>query len=112
MSPIRVLIAHSLNTYASSLAGLLQEIRPALAIERVEIDDLDDRIATVPGALVIADRTSDAIDERAAACILYYPDQRNVAIVRSGSAPRTIENPAWEDMLSAIDSAVAGMAGV
>jgi len=112
MSPVRVLIAHSLNTYASSLAGLLHEIRPALAIERVEVDDLDDRLATTPGALVIADRTSDAIEQRAGACILYYPEQRNVAIVRNGPSPRTIENPAWEDVLSAIDSAVAGMAAV
>ena len=114
MSPVRVLIAHSLNLYASSLAGLLQEIRPALDIERVEYDDLGDRLSATPGTLVIADRTSDVIDQRAGACILYYPDQRNVAIVRSGSTsgstPRTIENPAWEDMLSAIDSVVAGIA--
>src|SRR5690348_2827059 len=112
MSPVRVLIAHSLKTYAPTLAGLPQEIRPLLEIERVEVDDLDDRLATAPGALVIADRSSDAIDQRAGACILYYPDQQNVAIVRSGPAARTIENPAWEDMLSAIDSAVAGMAAV
>ena len=110
MSPVHVLIAHGLNTYASSLAGLLREIRPALDIERVDFEDLGDRLSATPGALVIADRTSDVIDQRAGACILYYPDQRNVAIVRSGSTPRTIENPAWEDMLSAIDSVVAGIA--
>jgi hypothetical protein len=111
MSPVRVLIAHTLNTYASSLAGLLKEIRPSLDIERVEIGDLDDRLSAEPGALVIVDHTSETIDQRAGACILYYPDQRNVAIVRNGSAARTIENPVWEEMLAAIDSAVAGMAG-
>jgi len=109
MSPVRVLIAHSLNTYASSLAGLLQEIRPSLDIERVEIAELDDRLSSAPGALVIVDRSSETIDQRAGACILYYPDQRNVAIVRYGPLARTIENPAWEDMLAAIDSVVAGM---
>jgi hypothetical protein len=112
MSPVRVLIAHSLNLYASTLAGLLHEIRPALEIERVEFDDLGDRLSVTPGALVIADRTSDVIDQRAGACILYYPNQQNVAVVRSGPMPRTIENPAWEDMLSAIDSAVAGIAAL
>jgi len=112
MSPVRVLIAHSLNLYASALAGLLQEIRPALDIERVEFDDLGDRLSASPGALVITDRTSDEIDQRAGACILYYPDQRNIAVVRSGPAPRTIESPAWEDMLSAIDSAIAGIAAL
>jgi hypothetical protein len=107
MPPFQVIIAHSLGTYSSALAGLLQAIRPALSIRRVEIDELDDCVCHSPGALVIADRVSAAAEDCAGASILYYPDQRNVAVVSSDGRIRTIENPALEELLDEIDLVVA-----
>jgi hypothetical protein len=107
--PFQVIIAHSLGIYSSALAGLLQEIRPALMVRRVEIDELHDSARSTPGALVIADRVNEAIEDCAIASILYYPDQQNVAVVIAGGLSRTIENPAWEDLLEVIDHVVAGV---
>ena len=109
MLPVSILIAHSLGTYASTLAGYLKVLRPHFTIERVEIDDLDACIARIPGALVIADRISDLAQTAAAAYILYYPDQMNIAVINAHGASRTIENPAWDDVLDAIDRVVAGI---
>ena len=110
MLPVSILVAHSLGTYASSLVGYLKELRPQFHIERVEIDELDARVAGTPAALVIADIVSDCAKSSAAAYILYYPDQRDIAVVSTKGPSRTIENPAWDDVLAAIDCAVAGIA--
>jgi hypothetical protein len=107
-SPFQVIIAHSLGTYSSALAGLLQAIRPALSVRRVEMDELDDCVCRTPGALVIADRVNTESASCASASILYYPDQQNVAIVHAGGVARTIENPAWDELLDVIDRVVAG----
>jgi hypothetical protein len=82
---------------------LLKVLRPELTVERVEINDLDDRIERSPAALVIADQVSPKVRSSAAAFILYYPELRNVAVVTAGSQPRTIETPSWDDLVAEID---------
>jgi hypothetical protein len=106
MAQIRVIIAHSLATYASTLAGILRETRPAFIIEHVEPSELDERVT---GALVISDNLSPAVRAKAGTAILFYPDQANVAVILNAGKARAIVDPAWDDLLAAIDSAALGI---
>ena len=102
--PVSILIAHSLGLYASALVALLKELRPHYEIERLEPDELDDRVAEATAALVIADKLSEQTRSGAAAYILYYPDLTNVLEVGGYQPTCTIENPTWDALLSVSDS--------
>ena len=108
MSEFNVLIAHALTTYVSTLAGFLSFERPHFRVQMVDPLDLDGALARVPGAFVVSDVLSPPARQSGAGWILYYPDQQDVAIVNIDGTEQTIENPALEDVLSALDHAAYG----
>ena len=99
-----MLIAHELNTYASALAGMLAHVRPQFCVGLVPVSELPSEMARFPTALVVSDRIA-AVDRSDVGWILYYPEHRDVAIVRLGATERTIDSPDLDDVLAALDDA-------
>jgi hypothetical protein len=103
----RVLIAHALMVYAESLAVLLAERRPCLAIRLLAPAELEAAVAAAPGAVVVTDRLTQAVEAHASGWLLYYPDRENVSIDGGQDPPRRIEVPRFAEILRAIDGLVA-----
>jgi hypothetical protein len=103
----RVQVAHTLALYAEPLAVLLAERRPRFDVRRLDPAELDEAIAAAPGAIVVTDRLTPAIERHAGGWLLYYSEQENVAIAGGQGAPRRIEVPWFADTLAAIDRLVA-----
>lgn len=102
-----VLVSHELNVYAESLVSTLAAARPSLDVHRVAPAELDSAIVAQTGAIVVSSRLSPAIEAHAGGWLLYYPEHANVAIVGVDSGSRRIENPAFQDILAALDCLIA-----
>jgi len=105
-----VLVAHELNIYAETLAGILAALRPCLDVHHVAPAQLDAAVEARAGSIVVSGRLSSTIEEHAGGWLLYYPDQANVAVVGDDGAGRRIENPQFPDILAAIDELIARLA--
>ena len=82
-------------------------MRSSLVLRSVAPAELDSAIVAEYGAIVVSSRLSPAIEAHAGGWLLYYPEHANVAIVGEDSSSRRIENPAFPDILAALDGLIA-----
>lgn len=105
----RVLVAHAFASSAEPLALILGERRPHLDVRFIALEDLDAAVESHPGAVVVGDRLSAAVETHAAGWVLYYPhpDHPNIAVIGDRAGSRRIERPEVADVFAAIDEFVA-----
>jgi hypothetical protein len=101
-----VLIAHGLSLYSETLAQLLAERWHGLDIRLLDPAELEGVLVAAPGAIVVAECLTPAIEAHASGWLLYYPNEQNVAIAGGQGARRWIESPSLADILAAIDGLI------
>ena len=109
MSSPYLLIGNELPLYREVLKGVLQTLRPEIAVCTVPATEVDAVVKSNHPWLVICSAPSTIIEECAPAWILLHPNEDAHTIVSTGSERCTIPHPTIAELLGIIDAVWAKM---
>lgn len=81
MRDMVVVVANEPRMYRQVVAAALPRLRPGMRVVEVEPDDLDREIVALEPNLVICSRLTEAVETRAPAWILLYPEAERRAVI-------------------------------
>lgn len=100
---LRALIANEPRTYREALSEALRQLRPQLEVNAVEPDDLDTEVERFHPHLVVCSREDDNPRDGPLTWVTLYPDDQNLAEVRTAGGRATIVGIGFGDFLSVVD---------
>lgn len=102
-----VLVGNEPLTYRDVMTTVLQDLRPHLEVVEVEPTDLDGEVLRRRPHLVVCSELSEVVETGSFAWILINPAGANLAVVSIGGQQTIIPQVGFDDMLAAIDRALA-----
>ncbi len=109
-STFRVLVGNDPAFYRDTMSTVVQTLRPHVEVTEVEPTDLDNEVLRLRPHFVVCSELTEVVASLSFAWVLVYPAGANVAVISIGGRQRTIPSVVFDDVLAAIDRAVA-MAG-
>lgn len=103
---LRIIVANEPRSYREALTGVLEQTRPRDAVMSVDPGQIEQALQRWPGALVLCNRVSAAVDQLAGAWVRLAEDGEVVV-----SSPAEVEAMARRSglgaVLDAVDAALA-----
>ena len=103
----RVLVGNEPVFYRDVMATALQDLRPQVEVVEVEPAALDGEVLRRRPHLVVCSELSEVVETGSFAWILINPAGANLAVVSIGGQQTIIPQVGFDDMLAAIDRALA-----
>ena len=103
---LQILIGNEPRAYREVIAGALGALRPTAAISLIEPSLLEAALAECQPALVLCSRLTAAIQTRARAWVLLYPDGDGRAVAGFAGQERDIPGIDFEALLAIVDQAL------
>ncbi len=103
MENLRVLVANEPRCYRDVVAATLGVLRPGAEVTAVEPIDIDAELSRLRPHLVVCSRLTEAVEARAGAWVLLYPEGENRAVVSVDGQRTTQPNIRFDDLLRTVD---------
>ncbi len=100
---LRALIANEPRTYREALVEALRQSRPQLEVNAVEPEALDTEVERFDPHLVVCSRKGEIPRNGPLTWVMLYPDEQNLAEVRTADGRATIVGIGFDDFLAVVD---------
>jgi hypothetical protein len=101
----RVLMANEPRAYREGIAAVISQLRPAVEVEIVEPDTLDDSIKRYVPDMVICSKATETLKGRVRVWVELYPENRAISVANIGGRRIEYTEIQLPDLLSIVDKA-------
>src|SRR2546423_877105 len=103
MGALPIVVANEPRAYRQVIAAAFRQLRPHLRVIMVEPEELDSYVGREGALLVVCSRASEAVQARAGAWILLYPDGKNRATISIADQQVAVAGIQFADLLGVLD---------
>ena len=101
----RVLMANEPRAYREGIAAVISQLRPAVEVEIVEPDALDDSIKQYAPDMVICSKATETLKGRVRVWVELYPENGAISVASIGGRRVEYTEIQLPDLLSIVDRA-------
>jgi len=101
----RVLMANEPRAYREGIAAVISQLRPAVEVETVEPDALDDSIKRYVPDMVICSKATETLKSRVRVWVELYPENGAISVASIGGRRMEYTEIQLPDLLSIVDKA-------
>jgi hypothetical protein len=101
----RVLMANEPRAYREGIAAVISQLRPAVEVETVEPDALDDSIERYMPDMVICSKATEMLKGRVRVWVELYPENGAISVASIGGRRMEYTEIQLPDLLSIVDKA-------
>jgi hypothetical protein len=101
----RVLMANEPRAYREGIAAVISQLRPAVEVETVEPDALDDSIKRYAPDMVICSKATETLKGRVRVWVELYPENGAISVASIGGRRMEYTEIQLPDLLSIVDKA-------
>ena len=101
----RVLMANEPRAYREGIAAVISQLRPAVEVETVEPDALDDSIKRYVPDMVICSKATETLKGRVRVWVELYPENGAISVASIGGRRMEYTEIQLPDLLSIVDKA-------
>jgi hypothetical protein len=101
----RVLMANEPRAYREGIAAVISQLRPAVEVETVEPDALDDSIRRYVPDMVICSKATETLKGRVRVWVELYPENGAISVASIGGRRMEYTEIQLPDLLSIVDKA-------
>jgi len=101
----RVLMANEPRAYREGIAAVISQLRPAVEVETVEPDALDDSIKRYVPDMVICSKATETLKGRVKVWVELYPENGTISVANIGGRRTEYTEIQLPDLLSIVDKA-------
>jgi hypothetical protein len=101
----RVLMANEPRAYREGIAAVISQLRPAVEVETVEPDALDDSIKRYVPDMVICSKATETLKGRVKVWVELYPENGAISVASIGGRRMEYTEIQLPDLLSIVDKA-------
>ena len=101
----RVLMANEPRAYREGIAAVISQLRPAVEVETVEPDALDDSIKRYVPDMVICSKATETLKSRVRVWVELYPENGAISVANIGGRRIEYTEIQLPDLLSIVDKA-------
>ena len=101
----RVLMANEPRAYREGIAAVISQLRPAVEVEIVEPDALDDSIKRYVPDMVICSKATETLKGRVRVWVELYPENGAISVASIGGRRTEYTEIQLPDLLSIVDKA-------
>jgi hypothetical protein len=101
----RVLMANEPRAYREGIAAVISQLRPAVEVETVEPNALDDSIKCYVPDMVICSKATETLKGRVRVWVELYPENGAVSVANVGGRRTEYTEIQLPDLLSIVDKA-------
>ena len=101
----RVLMANEPRAYREGIAAVISQLRPAVEVETVEPNALDDSIERYVPDMVICSKATETLKGRVRVWVELYPENGAVSVANVGGRRTEYTEIQLPDLLSIVDKA-------
>jgi hypothetical protein len=101
----RVLMANEPRAYREGIAAVIGQLRPAVEVETVEPNALDDSIERCVPDMVICSKATETLKGRVRVWVELYPENGTISVANIGGRRTEYTEIQLPDLLSIVDKA-------
>ena len=101
----RVLMANEPRAYREGIAAVISQLRPALEVETVEPEALDESIKRYVPDMVICSKATETLKGRVRVWVELYPENGAISVASIGGRRMEYTEIQLPDLLSIVDKA-------
>ena len=101
----RILMANEPRAYREGIAAVMSQLRPAVEVETVEPEALDDSIERHVPDMVICSKATETLKSRVRVWVELYPENGAVSVANIGGRRVEYTEIQLPDLLSIVDKA-------
>lgn len=101
----RVLMANEPRAYREGIAAVISQLRPAVEVETVEPDALDDSIKRYVPDMVICSKATETLKGRVRVWVELYPENGAISVANISGRRMEYTEIQLPDLLSIVDKA-------
>jgi hypothetical protein len=101
----RVLMANEPRAYREGIAAVISQLRPAVEVETVEPDALDESIKRFVPDMVICSKATETLKGRVRVWVELYPENGAISVASIGGRRMEYTEIQLPDLLSIVDKA-------
>ena len=101
----RVLMANEPRAYREGIAAVISQLRPAVEVETVEPEALDDSIKRYAPDMVICSKATETLKGRVRVWVELYPENGAISVASIGGRRMEYTEIQLPDLLSIVDKA-------
>ena len=101
----RILMANEPRAYREGIAAVISQLRPAVEVETVEPEALDDSIKRYAPDMVICSKATETLKGRVRVWVELYPENGAISVANIGGRRMEYTEIQLPDLLSIVDKA-------